>query len=148
MAKISALFLLAFFTLNISAQEASIWTTLRTVSFELEYDDMLGLDVPIPQFGPWIKELENKEIDVEGYLIPLKGASKQDYFMFSALPYEMCFFCGKAGPETAMEVYMKKGETLKYSDKSIVLSGTLELNDRDAMRPIYLLRNATLTSKK
>jgi len=89
----------------LSAQE-STWQVLQGVTFTTEYDERLGIDVKKPTFGPWVEAIAGKEIEVQGYVIPLQGKIDQSYFMFSALSYSMCFFCGKAGPETAMEVFM------------------------------------------
>ncbi len=132
--------------ISLTAQESS-WRVLGTVEMESYFDETIGIDVQKPKFGPWITALEGKPIEVQGYIIPLQGKVEQSYFMFSALPYNLCFFCGKAGPETAMEVWMIPGQKLKYTDEKIWLRGTLELNDSSIERPIYALRDAELIKK-
>ncbi len=133
--------------LFLQAQE-STWRVLQTVDFEQVYSEEMGIHIDVPKFGPWITALEGQEIDVQGYIIPLKGKIEQSYFMFSALPYNMCFFCGKAGPETAMEVYMEEGDKLKYTEDKIWLRGILELNDNTVTSPIYTLRYAQVIKRK
>jgi hypothetical protein len=54
----------------------------------------------------------------------------------------MCFFCGNAGPETVMEVFSK--DKVKYTTDLITIKGTLSLNDSDAMRLMYILKDARL----
>jgi hypothetical protein len=67
---------------------------------------------------------------VEGY----KGHKE---FVFSAFPYNMCFFCGGAGPETVMEVYAK--DEVQFTAEAITIKGKLKLNDKDINRLIYSL---------
>lgn len=133
--------------LTLSAQE-STWQVLQGVTFTNEFDERIGIDVQKPTFGPWVEAIAGKEIEVQGYIIPLQGKVEQSYFMFSALPYNMCFFCGKAGPETAMEVFMISGEKMKFTEDKIWLRGRLELNATSFERPIYALREAVYLSDK
>jgi hypothetical protein len=52
----------------------------------------------------------------------------------------MCYFCGGAGPESVIEVTVKK--PLKFTSRVITLKGTLKLNDSDPDKLFYLLINA------
>lgn len=63
----------------------------------------------------------------------------------SAYPYNMCFFCGGAGPETVMEV--TANDPVKYSTSRITLRGKLQLNDADINKLMYQLTDAELVSK-
>ncbi|MEY4927224.1 MAG: hypothetical protein RI894_1660 [Bacteroidota bacterium] len=62
--------------------------------------------------------------------------------MFSALPYNVCFFCGGAGPETVMEVTSKM--PIPVSAEPIILRGTLALNSGDVNKLMYMLMNAEI----
>jgi hypothetical protein len=139
-----ALALLALFSAtSIQAQDAkSIWTTLAKVTFKKQYDEMLGFKVDVPVFSPDIKSMDGKTVEIRGYIIPVEGYRGHKEFVFSAFPYNMCFFCGGAGPETVMEVYAK--EAIKYTTEAIVIKGKLDLNADDVNRLMYGLKDAEL----
>jgi hypothetical protein len=125
------------------AQDAkSLWTTLAKVTFKKQYDEMLGFKVDVPIFSPEIKSLDGKTVEIRGYIIPVEGYRGHKEFVFSAFPYNMCFFCGGAGPETVMEVYAK--EPIKYTTEAIVIKGKLDLNADDVNRLMYGLKDAEL----
>jgi hypothetical protein len=128
---------------SIQAQDAkSIWTTLAKVTFKKQYDEMLGFKVDVPVFSPEIKSMDGKTVEIRGYIIPVEGYRGHKEFVFSAFPYNMCFFCGGAGPETVMEVYAK--EAIKYTTEAIVIKGKLDLNADDVNRLMYGLKDAEL----
>ncbi|NJN33272.1 MAG: hypothetical protein HC817_02485 [Saprospiraceae bacterium] len=116
------------------------WKTLSKITFKKEYDEVLGLKVDVPVFGKDVKALEGKEVTVKGYIIPTDGYKSQTEFVFSAFPYNMCFFCGGAGPETVMEVVAKV--PIKYTSEPVYLKGVLKLNGSDVNRLIYSLESA------
>lgn len=124
------------------AQESSLWKSLAKITFKKQYDEMLGFKVDVPVFNDDLKALAGKEVTVKGYIIPVEGYKGHTEFVFSAYPYNMCFFCGGAGPETVMEVYAK--EAIKYTAEAVTIKGTLELNDSDINRLIYALNDAVL----
>lgn len=86
--------------------------------------------------------MEGQEIEVKGYIIPIEGYKSHKEFMFSAFPYNMCFFCGGAGPETVMEV--TASEPIEYSAEQIRIKGKLVLNDDDINRMMYILEDVVL----
>lgn len=101
---------------------------------------MMGFKVDVPVFSEAVKEMEGETITVRGYIIPKEGYKSHKEFIFSAYPYNMCFFCGGAGPETVMEVYA--AEPVEYTAEPITLRGKLELNSDDINRLIYAIREA------
>jgi hypothetical protein len=135
---------LCFSTVSLSAQQKSdnIWTDLAKITFRKEYDEMLGFKVDVPVFGEEVKALADKEVVIKGYIIPVEGYKSHKEFVFSAYPYNMCFFCGGAGPETVMEVF--SNEPVKYTAEPIVLRGKLELNSSDINRLMYILKDAEI----
>jgi len=138
--------LVMFLAVNISfAQDATnVWKTLGKITFKKEYDEVFGFKVDVPVFSDEVKALENKEITIKGYIIPVEGYKSHKEFIFSAFPYNLCFFCGGAGPETVMEVSAVEG--VKYSTEPIILKGKLELNSKDINRLMYSLSNARMVS--
>ncbi|MEL6141849.1 MAG: hypothetical protein AAFU67_09555, partial [Bacteroidota bacterium] len=113
---------------------------LSKITFEKKYDELLGFKVDVPVFGDAVKELEGKEVTVSGYIVPVEGYKSHEEFVFSAYPYNMCFFCGGAGPETVMEVTAT--EAVKYTTERIVLRGKLLLNKDNINRLMYILVDA------
>jgi hypothetical protein len=123
-----------------SSLKDNTWKTLSRITFKKEYDEVLGLKIDVPVFGTEVKSMEGKEVTVKGYIIPTDGYKSQKEFVFSAFPYNMCFFCGGAGPETVMEVVSK--EPIKYTSEPVYLKGILRLNGKDVNRLIYSLEKA------
>lgn len=125
--------------------QEGVWKTLSRITFKKEYNEIMGFKVDVPVFSPDVKKLEGKEITVRGYIIPVEGYKSHSEFVFSAFPYNMCFFCGGAGPETVMEVYAKK--PVAYTAQSITLRGKLQLNDSDINRLIYAMKDVELVKE-
>ncbi|MCP9234433.1 hypothetical protein [Lewinella sp. JB7] len=124
---------------------ASTWQDLAKVTYEKKYDELLGFKVDVPVFAESIRAMEGKIIEISGYIVPVEGYKSHREFVFSAYPYNMCFFCGGAGPETVMEV--TASEPVKYSTSRITLRGKLTLNDSNINRLMYLLTDAELVTK-
>jgi len=126
----------------VEKKEANLWKTLAKITFKKEYDELMGFKVDVPVFGKEIKALEGKEVTIKGYIIPVEGYKSHKEFIFSAFPYNMCFFCGGAGPETVMEVFSK--EAIEYTAEAVTIKGKLELNADDINRLMYALNEVTL----
>ncbi|MGH1438203.1 MAG: hypothetical protein ACRBG0_27460 [Lewinella sp.] len=120
----------------------NIWQSLAKITYTKQYDELLGFKVDVPVFSEEVKALEGQEIEIKGYVIPVEGYKSHTEFIFSAFPYNMCFFCGGAGPETVMEVYAD--EAIQYKTEAIRIKGTLELNDSDINQLMYVLRDVRL----
>ncbi len=116
------------------------WKTLSKITYKKEYDEALGMKIDIPVFGNEVKALSGKEVTVKGYIIPTDGYKSQKEFVFSAFPYNMCFFCGGAGTETVIEV--SATNPIQYTSEPIYLKGILRLNGTDINRLIYTLDKA------
>ena len=121
------------------------WKTLGKITFRKQYDELLGFKVDIPVFSEDVVKLEGKEIELKGYIIPTEGYKSHTEFVFSAFPYNMCFFCGGAGPETVLEVLA--AEPIKYSAEAVTIKGKLSLNDEDINKLIYGLSDVVLVKK-
>lgn len=137
-----ACFLVSLSVSEAHAQDTNLWKSLANLTFKKEYDEMLGFKVDVPVFNDDLKAMAGTEITIKGYIIPVEGYKSHTEFVFSAYPYNMCFFCGGAGPETVMEVYSK--EAIKYTAEPVTIKGVLELNDSDINRLIYALTQAVL----
>ena len=119
------------------------WDLLSSVEIVRAYDEFMGTEIERPVFPDQLKEAEGKSIDLEGYMIPLEQERKQDYFVLSRFPFQSCFFCGGAGPETVVEVFLE--EEFTFMEDRIKVTGILELNEDDPLQLFYVLRNSTIT---
>ncbi len=139
---VALMILASAFAPALSAQTQNLWKTLSRITFKKEYDETLGFKVDVPVFSDEIKALEGQEVVVRGYIIPVEGYKSHKEFIFSAFPYNMCFFCGGAGPETVMEIYAK--HPVEFTAEPITLRGRLELNATDINRLMYALHDAEM----
>ena len=105
----------------------------------------MGYEMESPVFGKKLTGLEGKSITLRGYIVPLEEMRGHKYFVLSALPYNICFFCGAAGPETVAEVYLKKD--IEYTEKAITIRGVLQLNEKDPLHLMYILKDAELVKE-
>ena len=129
---------------TIDAQSFNTWNTLGMVTFKSEFDASIGREIKKPTVQAPALKLNGIEITIEGYFIPLDGKNAQSHFMLSKYTQNMCYFCGKAGPETAMQVFMANSKKVKYSDEKIKLTGTLRINQNDPNSLLYTLEDAKL----
>ena len=135
-----AFLLMAGIAVGQTTLKDNTWKTLSKITFKKEFDEVLGLKIDVPVFAKEVKALEGKEVTVKGYIIPTDGYKSQTEFVFSAFPYNMCFFCGGAGPETVMEISSK--QPIQYTSEPVYLKGILKLNGADVNRLIYSLEKA------
>ncbi len=141
---IPPLLLLALTDTN--AQTAPGWSTLADVTYVSRRDSLLGYEIESPVFGKKVTALEGKNVELKGYIVPLEEMRGHRYFVLSALPYNICFFCGAAGPETVAEVYLT--EDVAYTEKAITIRGVLELNASDPLHLMYIIKDAELVNIK
>ena len=127
----------------LTAQSENLWKTLSKITYKKEYDELLGFKVDKPVFSDQVKKLEGKKVTIRGYIIPVEGYKSHKEFVFSAFPYNMCFFCGGAGPETVMEVYAAK--PVEFTQEPVTLQGILKLNSEDINRLMYVPAEAEQT---
>lgn len=126
----------------LQAQDANLWKTLSKIAWEKKYDELLGFKVDMPVFSKDVEALEGEIVEVSGYIVPVEGYKGHTEFILSAYPYNMCFFCGGAGPETVMEVTASK--PVGYTTERIRLRGRLQLNGDDINRLLYILVDAEM----
>jgi hypothetical protein len=131
--------------MNVACQQTVTWKMLGDVTFFEKYNKEYDFNVLYPKFGKTVKELEGKEIVIEGYAIPVEELGA-DILVLSALPYSQCFFCGGAGPESVMDIKSKKKIKFKV-DKKLKLKGRLKLNETDLSQLNYILENAELVTQ-
>ena len=131
--------------LSIMAQTDAIdmeitWSELTDVTFEEEYNDMIGTYQFIPNFGPSVEALDGETIIITGYAIPIDVASNS--YALSANPFATCFFCGIGGAETVMDLRLKNEKVRFKTDDVITVKGRLRLNEMNIMELNYILEDA------
>ena len=122
--------------------QLSGWELLSDVEIVKGYDEYLGAEVDKPSFSENLISQNGKELVLVGYIIPLEQNGNQDYFILSRFPYQSCFFCGAAGPETVVEVFSDKG--IQYTEDRIQVKGILRLNKDNPMQLFYTLKDCTV----
>ena len=135
------LILLTGFSSGVNAQSNSkgnYWDTLSKVKFNVQQDEYGELYVP--EFSDEIKQLEGKEIVLQGFIIPFEGMLKPKHIILSSLPIDACFFCGTGGPETVAEVYLK--DEIKYTARPVRIKGKLKINKNSVDEMMYVLKDA------
>lgn len=99
----------------------------------------------LPEFSKDVAALNDKEIKVQGFMMPLEPGEKQKHFLISLNP-QSCSFCLPAGPEGVVEV--KSSTPVKYTFEPIVVSGKMTVLKDDPMGLYYRLTDASLASAK
>ncbi|WP_425390135.1 hypothetical protein [Ekhidna sp.] len=135
--------MLTIFLSLLFTPQLSGWELLSSVEIVMGYDDFMGAEVEQPKFSEQLKLREGKELTLEGFIIPLQQEADQDYFVLSRFPYQNCFFCGAAGPETVVEVYSDRG--FRYTDERVRVIGKLRLNDDNPLHLFYILEDCKVT---
>lgn len=83
----------------------------------------------LPEFSAQLKELDNQEVKIYGFVLPLSTGTKQKHFLISPLPSH-CPYCVSQGPDSMVEVVAKTPVEFNQWEP-IVVSGKLELvNDQ------------------
>jgi hypothetical protein len=98
----------------------------------------------VPQFPKEVVALDQKQVKLQGFMMPLDAAAKQQRFLLTAVPSD-CGFCMPGGPEQLVEVQAKSG--MKYVLDAIVVSGKLALLRDDANGLFYRLTEAVAVEK-
>jgi uncharacterized protein len=93
----------------------------------------------VPQFSKEVAALDQKDVKVQGFMMPLQMGDKQTHFVLSAMP-QSCSFCMPGGPESMVEV--KSKAAVKYTFEPVVLTGKLSVLKDDPTGVFYRLTDA------
>jgi uncharacterized protein len=93
----------------------------------------------VPQFSQSVAALDQKEVKIQGFMMPLEVGDKQSHFVLSAMPVT-CSFCMPGGPEALVEVKTKR--PVKYSFDPITISGKLSVLKEDPTGVFYRITDA------
>ena len=109
------------------------WKTLSQVELVKQKDRY------VPQFAKDVSALDQKEVKVQGFMMPLQVGDKQSHFVLTAMP-QSCAFCLPGGPESMVEV--KSKAPVKYTFEAVVLTGKLAILKDDPTGVFYRLTDA------
>jgi hypothetical protein len=119
------------------------WPLLAKVDFEERYNEDLEDYIYYPIFHKEIKAFDQQPVRIKGYVIPIEETGSEDVLILSAFPFSNCFFCGNAGPESVIDVQLKKNQKKRFrQDEQLFFRGTLVLNDTDVYYLNYILKDA------
>lgn len=91
-------------------------------------------------FPKELKAINNKIIELPGYIIPTKVGNKFSAFLLSIVPIESCPFCGSGDIPSMVEV--KTISPITWTDKAIKIRGKLIINDSGDKRSEFFLIDA------
>jgi len=112
------------------------WKTLAQVEL------VKAKDRYVPQFAPSVTALDQKQVKMQGFMLPLEMGEKQSHFVLAAMP-QTCSFCMPGGPESMVEVKTKT--PVKYTFDAVILSGKLTVLKDDPTGIFYRLTEAEPT---
>ena len=87
-----------------------------------------------PKFKEEVKELDGKEILIQGYMFPLEQSEKQSLFLLSPFPVS-CPYHPHVSSNLTIEVYAKN--PILHSYDAINIKGKLELVQKDNLYNIF-----------
>ncbi|HYG56094.1 MAG TPA: DUF3299 domain-containing protein [Burkholderiales bacterium] len=93
----------------------------------------------VPQYAKDVAALDQKQVKLQGFMMPLQTGERQSHFVLSAMP-TTCSFCLPGGPESLVEVKTKT--PVKYTFEPVVLTGKLSVLKDDPAGVFYRLTDA------
>jgi hypothetical protein len=95
----------------------------------------------VPEFAPAVRELHDKDVRLQGFMLPIVTGERHDHFLLTMRPPH-CPFCLSLGPEYIVEVRATK--PIKHTYDPVVLSGRLNVLGDDPFGLYYRLTGAQL----
>lgn len=92
--------------------------------------------------GKSLKDIEEKVITITGYFLDLDPEG--EWFMVSKNPFATCFFCGKSGPETILELIDYKNLKKYKSDDLVEVTGFFNIVYDPEDRMSFVLEKASI----
>lgn len=109
------------------------WKLLSSVTVKVEKART------VPQFPPEVVALNDRQVKVQGFMLPLEPGEKQRHFLLSAVP-TTCSFCIPAGPEGLIEVRTRT--PVAYTVNAVTLEGRMAVLNDDKYGLLYRVTDA------
>ena len=93
----------------------------------------------VPRFSSNVVALNQKQVKVQGFMIPLQTGDRQTHFVLAAMP-QTCAFCMPGGPENSIEVKTRK--PMKYTFEPVTVTGRLAVLKEDPAGIFYRIVDA------
>jgi uncharacterized protein len=97
----------------------------------------------VPEFAPEIRKLDQQDVKLQGYMMPIAAGEKHDHFLLTMRPAD-CPFCLSVGPEYIVEVKAKA--SIKHTYEPVILAGRLNVLRDDPYGLYYRLTEAQLAT--
>lgn len=126
-----------------SFAQVNVHTDMRTPTWNLiglKYDKQVKPLVWQAIFPPALKAINNKVIELPGFIIPTKVGNSFTEFMFSIVPVASCPYCGTGDIPSMIEVKTLKPVT--WTEEPITLRGKFIINNSDDSRSTFFLLDA------
>ena len=138
-------FIILFFTSVFAMQaQVKVHKDMRTTNWNLiglRYEKQVEPLKWASIFPPELMALNNKVIELPGYIYPTKVGSKFSEFLLSIVPIESCPFCGTGDIPSMVEV--KMASPLPFTEKPIKIKGKFVINNSGDNRSEFFLLGAT-----
>ena len=95
----------------------------------------------VPHYTPAISALDNTEVKVQGFMMPLEPGQKQKHFLLTVTSAS-CPFCLPAGPEGVVEI--RSRTPVKFSYAPFIVQGRLKVLPSDPMGLYYRMTDAAV----
>ena len=102
------------------------WETINKLMYKVTHKD--NQTIYTPHFPDELKAIDKKTVTLPGYLVPMNGGRDHETFMLSVLPIMQCMFCGQGDVPPMVEIFMKKGEKVRFTEEPIKIKGIVRLN--------------------
>jgi len=139
---LTMLFFTCFFGLK---AQVKVHKDMRTPTWNLiglRYDKQVKPLKWVSIFPPELMALNNKVVELPGYIYPTKVGAKFSEFLLSIVPIESCPFCGTGDIPSMIEV--KMGAAIPFTEKPIKIKGKFVINDSGDDRSEFFLLDAKL----
>ena len=97
----------------------------------------------VPHYPPAISALDNTEVKVQGFMMPLEPGQTQKHFLLTVTSAS-CPFCLPAGPEGVVEI--KSRTAVKFSYAPFIVQGRLKVLASDPMGLYYRMTDASVVT--
>ncbi|AZI26965.1 hypothetical protein EA772_17105 [Pedobacter sp. G11] len=144
MKKVTIIFILSLTSVFVTQAQVKVHKDMRTATWNLiglRYEKQVEPLKWVSIFPPELLALNNKVIELPGYIYPTKVGSKFSEFLLSIVPIESCPFCGTGDIPSMVEV--KMATPLPFTEKPIKIKGKFVINNSGDNRSEFFLLGAT-----
>jgi len=96
-----------------------------------------------PTFTEELKQWDNKQVNLVGFMVPENEFRNIKEFMLLPLPIE-CYFCKRPPMHDVMHVVMEEGESTNLWEQPVLINGVLRLHEGTGNKYFYSIEHAAL----